>query len=91
LHNAMMQYKTVLIHAYTQFDCNGEVPLRLLAGYGGYLQVDGYTGYNAVCKKNGIIQLGCWDHARRYFKEAHNAQPKPKKGKITNPQKQEKC
>jgi len=70
---------------------SGEVPLRLLDGYGGYLQTDGYTGYNAVCKKNGIIQLGCWDHARRYFKEAHNAQPKPKKGKITNPQKQEKC
>jgi len=66
---------------------SGEVPLRLLDGYGGYLQTDGYTGYNAVCKKNGIIQLGCWDHARRYFKEAHNAQPKPKKGKNNKPSK----
>ena len=63
---------------------SGEVPLRLLDGY---LQTDGYTGYNAVCKKNGIIQLGCWDHARRYFKEAHNAQPKPKKGKNNKPSK----
>jgi len=65
----------------------GEVPLRLLDGYGGYLQTDGYTGYNAVCLKNGITQLGCWDHARRYFKDAHNAQPKPKKGKNNKPSK----
>ena len=59
---------------------SGEVPLRLLDGYTGYLQTDGYSGYNAVCNKNGTIQLGCWDHARRKFKEAQNAQPKPKKG-----------
>lgn len=61
---------------------SGEVPLRLLDGYTGYLQTDGYSGYNAVCKKNGNIQLGCWDHARRKFKDAQNAQPKPKKGKT---------
>jgi len=66
---------------------SGEVPLRLLDGYGGYLQTDGYTGYNAACLKNGMTQLGCWDHARRYFKEAHNAQPKPKKGKNNKPSK----
>ena len=57
-----------------------ETPLRLLDGFNGYLQTDGYAGYNAVCRENGIIQLGCWDHARRYFKDAQNAQPKPKKG-----------
>jgi len=50
--------------------------------YTGYLQTDGYPGYNAVCKKNGNIQLGCWDHARRKFKDAQAAQPKPKKGKT---------
>jgi len=61
---------------------SGEVPLRLLDGFTGYLQADGYTGYNAVCKKNGNIQLGCWDHARRKFKDAQDAQPKPKKGKV---------
>lgn len=61
---------------------SGEVPLRLLDGYTGYLQTDGYSGYNAVCNKNGNIQLGCWDHARRKFKDAQNAQPKPKKGKT---------
>ncbi len=61
---------------------SGEVPLRLLDGFTGYLQTDGYTGYNAVCAKNGNTQLGCWDHARRKFKDAQNAQPKPKKGKT---------
>ena len=61
---------------------SGEVPLRLLDGFTGYLQTDGYPGYNAVCKKNGNIQLGCWDHARRKFKDAQSAQPKPKKGKA---------
>ena len=33
-------------------------------------------------QKNGIVQLGCWDHARRKFKDAQSAQPKPKKGQA---------
>ena len=66
---------------------SGEVPLRLLDGFTGYLQTDGYTGYNAVCRKNGMTQLGCWDHARRKFKEAQSAQPKAKKGKVKKPSK----
>ena len=69
---------------------SGEVPMRLLDGFTGYLQTDGYTGYNAVCRKNGCTQLGCWDHARRKFKEAQNAQPKPKKGKTKKPSKAER-
>lgn len=61
-----------------------EVPLRLLDGFNhGYLQTDGYAGYNEVCRKNQLIHLGCWDHARRKFKEAQLAQPKGSKVKIT--------
>ena len=60
-----------------------DVPLRLLEGFEGYLQTDGYASYNAVCRKNDITQLGCWDHARRKFKEAQSAQPKRKKGNHT--------
>ena len=66
---------------------SGEVPLRMLDGFTGFLQTDGYTGYNAVCQKNGCTQLGCWDHARRKFKEAQSAQPKAKKGKVKKPSK----
>ena len=56
-----------------------EVPLRLLEGFSGYLQTDGYSGYNTVCIKNNITSVGCWDHARRKFKDAQSAQPKHKK------------
>jgi len=58
------------------------VPLRLLEGFSGYLQTDGYAGYSAACRENSITQLGCWDHARRKFKEAQKAQPKAKKDKT---------
>jgi transposase len=57
-----------------------EVPLRLIDGFQGYLQTDGYAGYHAVCIANNITPLGCWDHARRKFKDAQAAQPKVKKG-----------
>ena len=56
-----------------------EVPLRLLEDFSGYLQTDGYAGYNAVCKQNNATSVGCWDHARRKFKDAQTVQPKKKK------------
>jgi len=56
-----------------------EVPLRLLDDFSGYLQTDGYAGYNEVCKQNNATSVGCWDHARRGFKEAQTAQPQNKK------------
>ena len=57
-----------------------EVPLRLLEGFEGVLQADGYTGYNRVCRENPITRIGCWDHARRKFIEASKAAPAKKKG-----------
>ncbi len=52
-----------------------EVPLRLLDGYKGYLQSDGYAAYDVASKQLKLIQLGCWDHCRRKFVEAKAAQP----------------
>lgn len=60
-----------------------EVPLRLLDGYQGYLQTDGYSGYDAASKKLKLVQVGCWDHCRRKFKETQLAQPTSKKGTQT--------
>jgi len=40
-----------------------------LRNYQGILQTDGYSGYNAVGKKDGVIRLGCWAHCRRKFAE----------------------
>ena len=62
----------------------GAVAARLLPGFKGYLQTDGYGGYNAVAEQEGITGLGCWAHARRKFDEAIKAQGgKAKPGKAT--------
>lgn len=55
---------------------SGEVPVRLLAGYQGYLMTDGYEGYNALVRTEGIEHLVCWAHVRRKFVDAVKVQPK---------------
>ena len=39
----------------------------LFQGFSGYMQTDGYAGYNVVANKKGVTQLGCWAHSRRKF------------------------
>jgi transposase len=56
----------------------GQHPINFLAGYAGYLQVDGYAGY----EKTDATLVGCWAHARRKFVEAQQAQGKGKAGKA---------
>ena len=58
---------------------SAEVPKRLLEDFKGYLQTDGYDGYNAVVAVNGLTRLGCMAHARRKFTDAIKAQGKTKK------------
>jgi transposase len=50
---------------------------RLLEGFQGYVQTDGHSAYQKL--RPGIIQVGCWAHARRKFDEALKAQPKGKR------------
>jgi transposase len=50
------------------------VPLRLPAGFKGYLQTDGHDGYNAVVAAQQLTHVGCMAHARRRFSEAVKAQ-----------------
>ena len=57
---------------------NGDVPVRLLDGFKGYLQVDGADGFNKVCSNPDITRIGCWDHARRRFFNAFKASKKGK-------------
>jgi transposase len=47
-----------------------EGPEEILKDYQGYLQVDGYTGYEGFEKKPGITVLNCMAHARRKFVES---------------------
>ncbi len=49
---------------------SGEVVLKLLSGYQGALQTDGYERYELLERKKGVILLSCWAHARRKFTEA---------------------
>ena len=73
--------QSVLFH-YDPSRC-GDTPLYLLEGFKGYLQTDGYSGYNAACKEYKLTAVGCFDHARRKFVEAQKAQPKGKQVKVS--------
>lgn len=44
--------------------------LDLLKDFHGYLQVDGYDGYNSVCAIQKITRVGCFAHVRRKFEHA---------------------
>lgn len=49
----------------------------LLAGYRGILQSDGYEAYRSFARaQDGVVWVGCWAHARRYFFEALSEKPK---------------
>jgi transposase len=52
---------------------SSEVPVRFLDGYSGFLQSDGYIGYDRVGAQPGIVHAGCWAHVRRKFFEAKKA------------------
>jgi transposase len=47
-----------------------DVPYEFLEGFKGYLQTDGYGGYTLSGEREGIIHVGCFAHARRYFFDA---------------------
>ena len=57
---------------------SGQCARDYLNGYSGYLQVDGYAGY----EKNDATLVGCWAHARRKFIDAQKLQVKGKTGKA---------
>jgi transposase len=60
-----------------------EVAERLLQGFEGYLQTDGYDSYNAAVAKYNLIHVGCMAHARRKFNDALKAQGRNnKRGKA---------
>ena len=53
-----------------------DYPKEFLEGFRGYLQTDGYAGYNSV---EGAIHVGCWAHVRRKFNDALEVSGKGKK------------
>ena len=73
--------KPVVIYDYDP-SRSGAVPTRLLQDYQGYLMTDGYEGYNALARTDGIEHMVCWAHVRRKFVEATRVQAKGKKGRA---------
>src|SRR3989304_5902847 len=58
---------------------SGDVPQKYLKGYQGYIQTDGYQGYNVVGERAGIVHLGCWGPVRRQFMDVVKARDKGSK------------
>jgi transposase len=58
--------KPTLIYQYEPTR-SGSVPLIALKDFEGYVQVDGYPGYDQLGEQPGIILLGCLAHVRRKF------------------------
>jgi transposase len=57
--------------------------IELLKGFSGYLQTDGYEGYDAAVKELcGIIHVGCFAHSRRKFFEAAKAVKTPQSAEV---------
>lgn len=45
-------------------------PERVLSGFNGYLQTDGYKVYDKIGKQQEVTHLACMAHARREFEKA---------------------
>jgi transposase len=52
-------------------------PEKFLAGYKGYLQLDAYPAYDAFFLQpaRGLVEVGCWAHARRHAFQARDTDP----------------
>ena len=56
----------IIIYEY-QPTRSGEHARRFLQGFSGYLQTDGYSGYDKV---QNVTRCGCWAHLKRKYQEA---------------------
>jgi transposase len=45
-------------------------PEMMLSGFRGYLQTDGYGGYEKIGRRAQVTHLFCWAHSRREFEKA---------------------
>ena len=77
--NNTAHHRMVLFHYSPTREAR--VAHELLDDFNGALMTDGYGVYDNVTKTKELTHLGCWAHARRYFKDASDAQPKGASGK----------
>lgn len=61
----------------------GKHVFNTLKDFTGYLQTDGYAGYNALAAREGVTHLACMAHIRRKYDEAlTNDQPRAQKALL---------
>ena len=58
-------------------DRKGERPQSHLEPFTGVLQADAYAGFDALYRKNRIVEAACWAHARRKIYDVHAATASP--------------
>ena len=71
--------RSVRLFTYTPTRA-GKEAAQIIGNFTGFLQTDGYKGYEAVGAREGIIHVGCLVHVRRKFFEAANVGEKKIKG-----------
>ena len=54
-------------------DRKGEHPEAHLSDFQGFLQADGYAGFNRIYEKGRIQEAACWAHVRRKFYDLQQA------------------
>jgi transposase/prefoldin subunit 5 len=57
-------------------DRSKQRPLAFMEEFKGYVHADAYGGYDELFRREGIIEVGCWCHARRKFDEAIGSRQK---------------
>jgi len=70
--------KKILLYQYHPTRA-GDVASAFLRGFEGYVQTDGYSGYDFLDSVPGIRHIGCWAHSRRKFMDVIKAQGKNRK------------
>ena len=65
------------LHPYVVYDYTPDWsragPAGWLDGYRGYLQADGYSGYDGIYAGGDVTEVACWAHARRKFYDAQDS------------------
>ena len=60
---------------------SGQNPITFLKDFSGFLQTDGYVGYDNL--NDSIVRVACWAHARRKFTDALKVVPAGASAKAT--------
>lgn len=56
-------------------DRTGSHPQQQLANFNGFLQADGYAGYDKLYTTNRVTEVACWAHFRRKIFDIHATKP----------------